>query len=44
MSLLDLVVIIVVLIVAQLVALPFGVALFVVGALIVERILKGERL
>lgn len=44
MSMLDFIVIGVVLLVAQFAPLPFGVALFVVAALIVERFLKGERL
>lgn len=44
MSLLDLIVIGAVLVVAQFVPLPFGVALFVIVALIIERVLKGERL
>lgn len=44
MTLLDFIVIFVVLLVAHFVPLPFGVALFVVLALIVERFLKGERI
>lgn len=34
----------VVLVIAQFVALPWGVAIFVVAALIVERLLRGERI
>jgi hypothetical protein len=44
MSLLDLIVVFVVLVVNALHPLPWGVAIFLVGALIVERALKGERL
>lgn len=44
MSLLDLLVILIVLVVAAFVPLPHGVAIFVTGALIVERLLKGERI
>lgn len=43
MTLVDLFVVLVVLVVAQFVALPWGVAIFAVGALIVERLLRGER-
>jgi hypothetical protein len=43
MSLLDLFVILVVLLFAQFTALPFGTGLFVVVALIIERLLVGER-
>lgn len=44
MTLLDLLVILVVLLASVLAPLPGGVVLFVVGALIVERLLKGERI
>ncbi len=44
MSLLDLVVIAVVLLVSFLVPLPYGVVPWIIGALIVERILKGEKI
>lgn len=44
MSLLDLIVVLVILIVNVMHPLPWGVAIFLVGALIVERVLRGERL
>lgn len=43
MSLLDFIVILIVLLFAQFTTIPFGVALFVLLALIIERLLVGER-